>query len=158
MGRQRESREGRAGLVRVPHVVDGLQLLRLRVQQEHSRRIGSQRCDALFGDDLGAGWDEQHERVRGLLMARFAEVHSLALQQTLWEMGRAVLEAEATIAEVRLTASNLHHFLTDLEPFGLDNPGAVYFAADRPYGLIQANVVRDDAPDPGLAWHDDSAR
>ncbi len=116
------------------------------------------RVSTLSGDDEGTGWDARYERVRGCLLARFAEIHSLALQQTLWEMGKAVLEAEPTIDEIRLTAPNLHHFLVDLEPFGLDNPGEVYLAADRPYGLIQANVVRDDAPDPGLAWRDDAAR
>ena len=109
------------------------------------------------GDD-GTEWDARFGQVRQLLLTRFAEVHSLALQQTLWEMGKAVLDAEPSIDEVRLTAPNLHHFLVDLEPFGLDNPGEVYFAADRPYGLIQANVVRDERPDPGLAWRDDGAR
>ena len=46
----------------------------------------------------------------------------------------------------------LHHFGADLAPFGLDNPGEVFYAADRPYGLIEATVIREDAPDPGLAW------
>lgn len=109
-------------------------------------------------DGSAVDWDHHHAQVRDQLVARFAEVHSLALQQTLWEMGKAVLEAAPAIDEIRLTAPNLHHFLVDLEPFGLDNPGEVYFAADRPYGLIQAHVVRDDAADPGLAWSDDTAR
>ncbi len=101
----------------------------------------------------GAGWDAQYQQVRELLLARFAEVHSLALQQTLWEMGRAVLEAHPDVAEIRLSAPNRHHFLADLSPFGLTNPGEVFYAADRPYGLIQCTVQRDDAADPGPAWH-----
>jgi urate oxidase len=56
------------------------------------------------------------------------------------------------VAEVRLSAPNRHHFLADLAPFGLDNPGEVFFAADRPYGLIQAAVQRDDAGPAGPAW------
>jgi urate oxidase len=28
----------------------------------------------------------------------------------------------------------------------------VFHADDRPYGLIQATVLRDDAPGPGPAW------
>jgi urate oxidase len=99
-----------------------------------------------------AGWDEAYDDVRALLLDRFATVHSLALQQTLWEMGRAVLEGCAEIAEIRLSAPNKHHFLVDLAPFGLDNPGEVFVAADRPYGLIEVAVTRDDAPDPGPAW------
>ena len=30
--------------------------------------------------------------------------------------------------------------------------GEVFVAADRPYGLIEAAVARDDTPDPGSAW------
>jgi len=106
--------------------------------------------------EMGGGqpksWDEAHAQIRQILLERFAEVHSLALQQTLWEMGKAVLEARDDVAEIRLSAPNRHHFLADLAPFGLDNPGEVFFAADRPYGLIQATVQRDDAEDPGQAW------
>jgi urate oxidase len=90
--------------------------------------------------------------VRQLLVEQFATVHSLALQQSLWEMGRAVLAAHAEIAEIRLSAPNKHHFLVDLTPFGLDNPGEVFHADDRPYGLIQCAVQRDDAPSAGPVW------
>jgi urate oxidase len=105
------------------------------------------------GSGLGPkSWDEAHAQIRQILIRQFAEVHSLALQQTLFKMGRAVLAARDDVAEIRLSAPNRHHFLADLAPFGLDNPGEVFHAADRPYGLIQCAVQRDDAPDPGLAW------
>jgi urate oxidase len=99
-----------------------------------------------------ADWAEVYAGARGLLIERFAAVHSLALQQTLWEMGRAVLEAHPGIAEIRLSAPNKHHFLVDLAPFGLENPGEVFHADDRPYGLIQCAVLRDDAPPAGPSW------
>jgi len=99
-----------------------------------------------------AGWGRAHAQIRQILLERFAEVHSLALQQSLWEMGQAVLQARDDVAEIRLSAPNRHHFLADLAPFGLDNPGEVFHAADRPYGLIQCTVQRDDAEDPGPAW------
>jgi urate oxidase len=88
-------------------------------------------------------WDTSYDQVRRLLLSRYASVHSLALQQTLWEMGKAVLEAQPNITEVRLSAPNRHHFAVDLSPFGLDNPGEVFYAADRPYGLIEVAVARD---------------
>jgi urate oxidase len=98
-------------------------------------------------------WDEVHAQIRQILLERFADTYSLALQQTLWEMGKAVLEARQDVAEIRLSAPNLHHVLADLAPFGLDNPGEVFHATDRPYGLIQCAVQRDDgATDPGPAW------
>jgi urate oxidase len=88
-------------------------------------------------------WDKTWSDVRRILLERFATVHSLALQQTLWEMGKAVLQAHPEIAEVSLSAPNKHHFVVDLSPFGLENPGEVFHAADRPYGLIEATVTRD---------------
>ena len=45
-----------------------------------------------------------------------------------------------------------HHFAIDLSPFGLANDNDVFYAADRPYGLIEGTLTRDDATDPGLAW------
>jgi urate oxidase len=103
------------------------------------------------GTDLD--WDALHGSILAILLARYAEVHSLALQQTLWEMGKAVLEKHGEVAEIKLSAPNIHHFVYDLSPFGLDNPNEVFHVDDRPYGLIQASVVRDDAPDAGLAWY-----
>src|SRR5215472_2954581 len=97
-------------------------------------------------------WHEAFTQVRQLLLERFAVVHSLALQQTLWEMGSAVLAARDDIAEIRLSAPNKHHFLVDLAPFGLDNPGEVFHADDRPYGLIQCAVAREGAPAAGPSW------
>ena len=78
--------------------------------------------------------------------------HSLSLQQTLYAMGSAVLEACPSVAEIRLSMPNRHHFVVDLSPFGLDNPNEVFHADDRPYGLIEGAVVRDGAPDAGPVW------
>jgi urate oxidase len=89
-------------------------------------------------------WSAGYSQARALLLERFATVHSKALQHTLWEMGRAVLEARPDIAEIHLKAPNKHHFAVDLSPFGLGNPGEVFYAADRPYGLIEATVQRYD--------------
>src|SRR5215468_9827316 len=97
-------------------------------------------------------WDEAFGHVRQILLERFAVLHSRALQQTLWEMGSAVLAARDDIAEIRLSAPNKHHFLADLSPFGLDNPGEVFHADDRPYGLIQCAVAREGAPAAGPSW------
>jgi urate oxidase len=86
------------------------------------------------------------------MVRQFALVQSLALQQTLYEMGRAVLEAYPLITEIRLAAPNRHHFVYNLSPFGLENDNEVFNADDRPYGFIQATVATDDAPPAGAAW------
>lgn len=102
--------------------------------------------------DIDVDWDATYSGIKSHLVAQFAVVQSLALQQTLYEMGKAVLEAYPSIAEIRLSAPNKHHFVYDLSPFDLENNNEVFNADDRPYGLIQATVTRSDAPDPGPAW------
>jgi urate oxidase len=90
--------------------------------------------------------------IRTILLETFASVHSLALQQTLYRMGEAVLTAYPEVAEIRMSMPNKHHFLVDLAPYGLDNPNTVFYAADRPYGKIEGTVLRDDAPAADAAW------
>jgi urate oxidase len=86
------------------------------------------------------------------LLAAFAGTYSYALQQTLYSMGERILAEVPDLCEVRFALPNKHHFLVDLDPFGLPNDNEVYYAADRPYGLIEGYVLADDAPPEGLAW------
>ncbi|NEA38256.1 urate oxidase [Streptomyces sp. SID11385] len=87
-------------------------------------------------------WDTSYRETRAHLLAAFAGTYSLSLQQTLHRMGSRVIEHRPEIAEVRLSLPNKHHFLVDLAPFGLGNDDEVYYAADRPYGLIEATILR----------------
>ncbi|AVV45064.1 urate oxidase [Streptomyces sp. P3] len=88
-------------------------------------------------------WETSYAQVREHLLRAFAETYSLSLQQTLYEMGSRIVDRCEEIDEVRFSLPNKHHFLVDLQPFGLKNDNEVYFAADRPYGLIEATVLRD---------------
>jgi urate oxidase len=97
-------------------------------------------------------WDKSFSSIRQILLDRFAETHSLSLQQTLYTMGEAALEAHPELAEIRFSMPNKHHFLVDLSKWDLDNPDEVWHVADRPYGLIEASIIRDDAPAAGSAW------
>ncbi|MHA7956891.1 factor-independent urate hydroxylase [Streptomyces sp. L500] len=92
-----------------------------------------------------ADWDHSYRQAREHLLAAFADTYSLSLQQTLYRMGSRVIEKCPGIEEIRLSLPNRHHFLVDLEPFGLKNDNEVYYAADRPYGLIEATILRDGA-------------
>ncbi|WP_028478256.1 factor-independent urate hydroxylase [Nocardia sp. CNY236] len=105
-----------------------------------------------FASSVGVAWDEVFAGVRTRLVETFATLHSKALQQTLFEMGKAALQAYPTLAEIRLTAPNKHHIDYDLARFGIENRGEVLYADDRPYGMIHATVARADAPEAGFAW------
>jgi urate oxidase len=97
-------------------------------------------------------WAQSFAETRRVLIETFAVKHSLSLQQTLFAMGEAVLKARPEVAEIRLSMPNKHHFAIDLSPFGLINRHEVFHAADRPYGLIEGTVIRDDAQEAGFAW------
>ncbi|MGH3483142.1 MAG: factor-independent urate hydroxylase [Nocardioidaceae bacterium] len=122
------------------------------LEETHDRVLATSLTARWRWDGTGHDWGAAYSGIRQVLVERFADVHSRALQQTLWEMGRAVLEAYEAVAEIRLSAPNKHHFVYDLARFGLDNPGEVFHADDRPYGLIQASAARDGGSDPGPAW------
>jgi urate oxidase len=97
-------------------------------------------------------FDATYDSIRATLLETFATVHSLALQQSVYEMAGAVLDAHDDVAELRVSCPNKHHFLVDLAPFGIDNPGEVFVATDRPYGLIEAVIARDGVPEAPEAW------
>jgi urate oxidase len=102
---------------------------------------------------LEVDWAEAVAAVRRLLLETFAgHDESRSVQHTLWAMGEAVLDQRPEVAEVRMTMPNKHHLLVDLAPYGLDNAGEVFVATDRPFGLIEGTVTRDDAPPAGRAW------
>lgn len=122
--------------------------------------------DRILATDVSARWrfktgtdfsnfdfNKNYEDIKGLLLEGFTENYSHALQQTLFDMGTKVLEAHSEIDEIKFSMPNKHHFLVDLSPFGLDNPNEVFFAADRPYGLIEATVLREDAAPAEAAWN-----
>jgi urate oxidase len=100
----------------------------------------------------GRDWAAGYQAARGKLIEAFAQTHSYSLQQTLFAMGKRVLEGLPDVAEIRLSLPNKHHFDVDMSPFGVDSKGEVFYAQDRPYGLIEGTVLRDDAPAADEAW------
>ncbi|WP_335986058.1 factor-independent urate hydroxylase [Glycomyces sp. MUSA5-2] len=92
-----------------------------------------------------AAYDTAFDAARTALAAAFADTYSLSLQQTLYAVGERILKAVPEARDVRLSLPNRHHYLVDLAPFGLDNPGAVFQAGDLPYGLIEGTVRREAA-------------
>ena len=55
---------------------------------------------------IGGAWDEEHATARGILLEAYANTYSHALQETLFAMGRLLLERVPTIAEVTFAAPN----------------------------------------------------
>ncbi|GCD93408.1 factor-independent urate hydroxylase [Embleya hyalina] len=118
--------------------------------QEAYDRILATRVGARwrFSFDASAGasepdWERSYAQVRRHLLEAFAETYSYSLQQSLYAMADRVLTHRHEVDEVRLSLPNKHHFLVDMERMGVENDREVYYAADRPYGLIEGTVHRE---------------
>ena len=117
--------------------------------------------DRILATDIATRWrynttdvdyDATYDSVKNIIMTKFCEGYSRALQQTLYQMAEAVISEHDTIDEIKFSCPNKHHFLSDLSFCGLDNPGEVFYAADRPYGLIEATIQRTGSSSPDGAW------
>ncbi|HVQ21686.1 MAG TPA: urate oxidase [Candidatus Saccharimonadia bacterium] len=86
--------------------------------------------------------DATFARTLATLLATFADHMSLSVQHSIWIIGKAILEAEPTIDEIRFALPNLHHWTADLSPFGIDNDRQIFVSTTEPHGLIEATVRR----------------
>jgi urate oxidase len=109
--------------------------------------------DRLLGTTMTANWTYMHApadfnqvraKVRETLLATFAAHQSRSVQQTLFAMGKAAIEAAPEISSIHLSMPNKHCNLVDLSPFGQDNPNHIFVPVDEPHGSIQATVRRAD--------------
>ena len=75
----------------------------------------------------------------------FATTYSCSVQDSLYRMGMAALDAVPELDTIALACPNKHYLPINLVPFGLDNPNCVFLATDEPYGQIECTVGRDGA-------------
>jgi len=109
--------------------------------------------DRLLGTQAEAEWKYaasqvdlvgSRRKIMEALLNTFAAHHSLSVQQTLFAMGKAALEAAPEISEIRLSMPNKHCNLVDLSAFGQDNPNYIFVPTDEPHGSIEACVRRSN--------------
>ena len=88
--------------------------------------------------DFGVVW----RGVREQILVTLTDHYSPSVQNTLYRMGKAVLERFSEIEKIHLSLPNRHHIPYDLQRFGLENEGEVFHADPEPYGLIEGTVER----------------
>ncbi|GAA0537755.1 factor-independent urate hydroxylase [Chitinophaga japonensis] len=112
--------------------------------RETSDRILATQCEATWiYSTPQQDFDTLFQRIRHTLLRTFAYHKSLSVQQTLFDMGKAVLEENPTVQEISLVMPNKHHIPFNLEQFGIENKNEVFVATDEPYGFITGRVVRE---------------
>lgn len=111
--------------------------------------------DRILATELTADWTyaaatpadapfkEYRRAAMEALMASFLDHYSRSVQETLYRMGAATLEACDTVSHVSLTMPNKHHILANLVPEGTANDNEVFVVTDEPFGYIQGTVARE---------------
>lgn len=89
-----------------------------------------------------ADYDTANAKLLSALLKVFATTYSASLQDSLYRMGTAALEAVPEVADISMACPNKHYLLVNLAPFGLENNNQVFVATDEPSGQIECTVGR----------------
>lgn len=112
--------------------------------KETSDRILATQCEASWlYTTTHVDFNAVYTSIRNTLLRSFAFHKSLSVQQTLFDMGKAVLQEHAIIKEINLIMPNKHHIPFNLDQFGMQNNNDIFIATDEPYGYITGKVTRE---------------
>ncbi|KAA0124702.1 urate oxidase [Methylobacterium sp. P1-11] len=107
--------------------------------------------DRIAATSMDATWTWQsppsdyglaNARILAMLLTVFGSTYSRGVQDSMYRMGEAALEAVPELAAIGFVMPNKHYLPIDLTAFDLDNPGAVFLPTDEPYGRIEATISR----------------
>jgi urate oxidase len=89
-----------------------------------------------------ASYEAANATILATLLKVFATTYSSSIQDSLYRMGTAALEAVPELIDISMACPNKHYLLINLTPFGLDNNNEVFVATDDPHGQIECTVGR----------------
>ena len=89
-----------------------------------------------------ADFDSLWDGVLRKTLETFTDHYSPSVQNTLYRMGKAVLEEFPEVERIWYSFPNVHHVLYDLARFGIENEGEIFHATRDPYGQIEGWVER----------------
>jgi urate oxidase len=108
--------------------------------------------DRIFSTAMNATWTwgqvpadypAANAKILAAMMDVFASTYSPSVQNSLFLMGSAALEAVPEITDISLACPNKHYIPLNLAAFDLDNPNVVFVPTDEPHGQIECTVARD---------------
>lgn len=91
-----------------------------------------------------ADWNAAHARIVSAMIDVFADHFSLAVQQTLYAMGAAALEAVPEAKSIRLEMPNQHRIPFNVQALGKEHRNEIFVTTGEPFGLITAVLTRDE--------------
>lgn len=90
----------------------------------------------------GIDFDRLWNGVMEQTLKTFTDHYSPSVQNTLYRIGKAVLERFPEIERIWYSFPNVHHITYDLERFGIENDKEIFHATQDPYGQIEGWVER----------------
>jgi urate oxidase len=114
------------------------------LKETHDRLLGTLATAEWVYVAGGREFTASRARITDVLLDVFARHDSMSVQQTLYAMGKAALEAAPELTEIRLQMPNKHCNLVDLSAFGQDNPNHIFVPTDEPHGSIEACLRREN--------------
>jgi urate oxidase len=107
--------------------------------------------DRICATSMNASWRYErepadftaaNERILQTMLRVFATTYSEGVQDSLYRMGQAALEAVPEISHVSMAVPNKHYIPINLSHFGFDNENQVFLPTDEPHGQIECAVGR----------------
>ncbi|MET0677007.1 MAG: factor-independent urate hydroxylase [Bradyrhizobium sp.] len=89
-----------------------------------------------------ASYSATNARILETALEVFSTTYSRSVQDSLYRMGEAALEAVPEISEISMACPNMHFIPINLAAFGLDNNNDVFLPTDEPHGQIECTVGR----------------
>ncbi len=146
----------RGGPLKVISGIDGLVILKTTKSAftgyiKNPQTTLPENTDRIFGTRATVIWEylespTDYAAIRATALATllkvFAEHDSLSVQHTLYDIGKAMLEAVPELSQVKLAMPNLHCNLVDLSRFGQTNPNQIFVPIDEPHGYLEAIIRR----------------
>jgi urate oxidase len=83
-----------------------------------------------------------NDKIVSAMLNLFATSYSHGVQDSLYRMGVAALEAAPEISEISLACPNKHYLPINLSPFGLAGDNRVFTPTDEPHGQIECFIRR----------------
>ena len=108
--------------------------------------------DRILATCIDAVWDFYGSRsdyngafdaARHVIPRVFATHQSRSVQETIFVMGQALLDAVPEIFSVAFSLPNRHRLAVNLEPFHLKNQNDIFASTSEPFGLITGTVARE---------------
>ena len=107
--------------------------------------------DRILASDVNMQWryasanidfNRCRQTIRQAVLDTFAQHFSASVQQTIYVIGKAVLERCPEVIEVHLVMPNKHYIPFDLERFGVENHNEIFVPTEEPFGKIEGRVRR----------------